>query len=72
MVVLTVLGIAAFTLVFQGRARYLFVYVPAVIALAASVDPLHGLRWPRPRSSDAVTASDPVAADAGRSAPIAR
>lgn len=31
---LSVLGIAAFTLVFQGRSRYLLVYVPVVIALA--------------------------------------
>ncbi len=31
---LSVLGIAAFTLLFQGRSRYLFVYVPVVISLA--------------------------------------
>lgn len=31
----TVLGIAAFTLVFQGRSRYLFTFVPVVVALAA-------------------------------------
>ncbi|MCU1536833.1 MAG: hypothetical protein JWP82_1184 [Humibacillus sp.] len=33
----TVLGIAAFTLLFQGRARYLFAYVPVVAALAGMV-----------------------------------
>lgn len=35
----TVLGIAAFTLLFQGRARYLFTYVPVVVALAGMVHP---------------------------------
>ncbi len=34
---LTVLGIAAFTLLFQGRSRYLFTFVPVVVALAATV-----------------------------------
>ncbi|WP_185749054.1 hypothetical protein [Humibacillus xanthopallidus] len=33
----TVLGIAAFTLLFQGRARYLFAFVPLVVALAGMV-----------------------------------
>lgn len=42
---LSVLGIAAFTLVFQGRARYLFAFVPLVMALAAVA---HG-SVPRPR-----------------------
>lgn len=45
---LTVLGITAFTLLFQGRSRYLFAYVPVVLALAAVVDPLRPvspLRW---------------------------
>lgn len=37
---LAVLGIAVFTLLFQGRSRYLFAYVPVVIALASTVDPL--------------------------------
>ena len=32
---LCTLGIALFTLVFQGRSRYLFVFVPVVITLAA-------------------------------------
>jgi hypothetical protein len=35
----TVLGIAAFTLLFQGRARYLFAFVPIVVALAGMVHP---------------------------------
>lgn len=39
-VVLTVLGIAAFTLLFQGRSRYLFAYAPIVVGLAAVVRPL--------------------------------
>ncbi|MBC9821303.1 hypothetical protein [Terrabacter sp. MAHUQ-38] len=34
---LSVLGIAAFTLVLQGRSRYLFAFVPLVVALAATV-----------------------------------
>ena len=44
---LSVLGIAAFTLVLQGRSRYLFAFVPLVVALAATV---HGsLARPRRR-----------------------
>ncbi len=35
----TTLGIAAFTLAFQGRSRYLFAFVPVVVALAALVRP---------------------------------
>ncbi|NNM46398.1 hypothetical protein [Knoellia koreensis] len=38
----TVLGIGLFTLVFQGGSRYLFAYVPVVVALAACVNPLRG------------------------------
>ncbi|GAB3060059.1 hypothetical protein GCM10027053_22720 [Intrasporangium mesophilum] len=34
LVAVSVLGIAAFTLVFQGRSRYLFAFVPLVVALA--------------------------------------
>jgi len=37
LVALSVLGIAAFTLVLQGRSRYLFAFVPLVVALAAMV-----------------------------------
>ena len=37
LVALSVLGIAAFTLVLQGRSRYLFAFAPVVVALAASV-----------------------------------
>jgi hypothetical protein len=39
---LTIAGIAAFTLLFQGRSRYLIGHVPVVVALAACV-------LPRPR-----------------------
>ncbi len=35
----TVLGIATFTLIFQGRARYLLTFVPIVVALAGTVHP---------------------------------
>jgi hypothetical protein len=38
--VVSVVGIILFTLVLQGRSRYLFVYVPVFIALAASVVPV--------------------------------
>ena len=42
-----VLGIAAFTLLFQGRARYLLAFVPVVVALAGMVHPsVPGLRRP--------------------------
>jgi hypothetical protein len=34
-----VLGIAGFTLVFQGRSRYLLVFVPVIVSLAAIVAP---------------------------------
>jgi len=34
LVAVSVLGIAAFTLLFQGRSRYLFAFVPLVVALA--------------------------------------
>ena len=47
----TVLGIAAFTLLFQGRARYLFAFVPLVVALAGTVHPaVPHLRRPRLRA----------------------
>ena len=36
---LSVLGVAAFTLLFQGRSRYLFTFVPLVGALAGMVHP---------------------------------
>jgi hypothetical protein len=39
LMVATVVGIAAFTLVFQGRSRYLIGHVPIVVALAACVIP---------------------------------
>jgi hypothetical protein len=44
LLVLSVLGIAAFTLVFQGRSRYLLTYVPLVVALWTSLS----LAWWRP------------------------
>jgi hypothetical protein len=37
LIALTVLGIAAFTLLFQGRSRYLLTFVPLVVALGAIV-----------------------------------
>jgi len=37
---LCVLGIAAFTLIFQGRSRYLLAYVPIIVALAVSLPPV--------------------------------
>jgi hypothetical protein len=45
----TTLGIAAFTLAFQGRSRYLLAFVPVVVALAALVRTRLGQwsgRWP--------------------------
>lgn len=46
LVVVTVLGIAVFTMVFQGRSRYLFAYVPVVVSMAAAVNPLRPVRSP--------------------------
>jgi hypothetical protein len=37
LVAASVLGIAAFTLVLQGRSRYLFAFVPLVVVLAAMI-----------------------------------
>jgi hypothetical protein len=39
-----ILALTAFTLLFQGRSRYLFAYVPTLVVLAAVVDPLPLLR----------------------------
>ena len=39
LVALSVLGVLAFTLLFQGRSRYLFTFVPVVVAMAAMVHP---------------------------------
>lgn len=39
-VAVSVLGIGLFTLLFQGGSRYLFAFVPVVVALAALADPL--------------------------------
>jgi hypothetical protein len=50
-VVMTVVGIASFTLVFQGASRYLLAYVPVIVAVGAGVNPLWPSaasgRWPR-------------------------
>jgi hypothetical protein len=40
LVVASVFAIVLFTLVFQGRSRYLFVYAPLFVALAAAVAPV--------------------------------
>jgi hypothetical protein len=49
---LTIAGIAVFTLLFQGRSRYLLVEVPVVVALAAILVPAdaHLVRTPFRRS----------------------
>lgn len=39
LIALTTLGIGAFILVFQGRARYLFTFVPVIVALGCAVLP---------------------------------
>ncbi|HEX5511458.1 MAG TPA: hypothetical protein VFX41_07060 [Actinomycetales bacterium] len=41
---LSILGITAFVLLFQGRSRYLFSFVPLVVTLAATVDPVYAAR----------------------------
>ncbi|MDV3221917.1 hypothetical protein [Intrasporangium sp.] len=46
----TVLGIAAFTIAFQGRSRYLFAFVPVIVALAAVSRPAVDVRRLRQRS----------------------
>lgn len=39
LVAVSVLGLLVFTLLFQGRSRYLFTFVPVVVTLAAMVHP---------------------------------
>lgn len=39
LVALSVLGLAVFTLLFQGRSRYLFTFVPVIVTFAAMVHP---------------------------------
>lgn len=56
LVAVSVLGIAAFTVVLQGRSRYLFAFVPLVVALAGLVHahlprPARRRRRPLSRSS---------------------
>ncbi len=41
---LSILGLTAFVLLFQGRSRYLFSFVPLVVTLAATVDPAYAAR----------------------------
>jgi hypothetical protein len=57
LVALAVLGIAAFTLLFQGRSRYVFTFAPLVVALAAMTRTGVGTRHRRPRGSDAASAA---------------
>lgn len=52
---LSVLGIAAFTVVFQGRSRYLLVYVPIVVSLACV---LPAVLTPRTRHRTSLRRSD--------------
>jgi hypothetical protein len=59
---LSVLGIAAFTLIFQGRSRYLIPYVPMVVALATT---LSVVGW-RPGRRRTRTAGHAEPATAGR------
>lgn len=62
LVALTVLGIATFTLLFQGRSRYVFTFAPLVVALAAMVRMRAGTRR---RRLGAATAAAGNASDAG-------
>ncbi|WP_323097143.1 hypothetical protein [Intrasporangium sp. YIM S08009] len=62
LVALTVLGIATFTLLFQGRSRYVFTFAPLVVALAAMVRLRAGTRG---RRAGAVTAATANTSDAG-------
>jgi hypothetical protein len=59
---LSVLGIAAFTLIFQGRSRYLIPYVPMVVALATT---LSVVGW-RPGRRRTRTTGHAAPATAGR------
>lgn len=67
---LTVLGIAAFTLLFQGRSRYLFSFVPVVVALAACAHaslPWRRRRGARRGSPASVSAPSPALREGARS-----
>jgi hypothetical protein len=60
---LMVAGIALFTLLFQGRSRYLLSYVPIVVVLATALDPARPFtalwaRW-RPDLADAAEEGEP-------------
>jgi hypothetical protein len=69
---LTIVGIATFTLVFQGRSRYLIAHVPVVVALAACVIPLPRLPLPNlaaaPAPAEALSA--PASAGSKNPAPV--
>ncbi|MGN6753754.1 MAG: glycosyltransferase family 39 protein [Intrasporangium sp.] len=49
---LTTLGIGAFTLVFEGRSRYLFAFVPLIVALCCSALPWLPGRHPTQPASE--------------------
>lgn len=49
-VAVSVVGIALFTLAFQGASRYLLTFVPVIVALSACVDPFTAARSDRLRS----------------------
>jgi hypothetical protein len=65
LVALTVLGVGAFTLLFQGRSRYLFSFAPLVVVLAGMVRVRLGTRRRRLRAVGA-DAADRSPAPAGR------
>jgi len=55
LLVVSAVGIIVFTLILQGRSRYLFVYAPVFIALAGSVVPIGRTRGARSRGTAART-----------------
>ncbi|MBO1756223.1 hypothetical protein [Allobranchiibius sp. CTAmp26] len=71
---LTVVGIAVFVLLFQGRSRYLLGHVPVLIALACALVPhraahrtaVDGRRGSPVRSRPAVSMATPIRWSAGR------
>lgn len=64
---LSVLGIAAFTMVFQGRARYLFSFAPLLVVLAATVHAsLLGQARPGARGAAVTVCRDDADTDDGR------
>jgi hypothetical protein len=70
LVVASVAAIILFTLVFQGRSRYLLVYVPVFVALAAAVAPVgRGSAAPVRRALDGVDVSRLRSRPTGRARP---